>query len=37
MIRKMISALLALLLCVTLALSVSAESRAIDFVVDEIG
>ena len=37
MTRKMISALLALILCVSLALSVSAEAKAIDFVVDEIG
>ncbi len=37
MTRKMISALLALILCVTLALPVSAEAKAIDFVVDEIG
>ena len=37
MTRKFISVLLALILCVSLALSVSAESRAIDFVVDEIG
>ena len=37
MTRKIISVLLTLILCVTLALSVSAESRSIDFVVDEIG
>ena len=37
MTRKMISALLALILCFSLALSVSAEAKAIDFVVDEIG
>ena len=37
MTRKIISVLLALLLCFSLVLSVSAESRAIDFVVDEIG
>lgn len=37
MTRKMISALLALLLCFSLALSVSAESLSTDFVVDEIG
>ena len=37
MTRKIISALLALILCVSLTLSVSAEAKAIDFVVDEIG
>ena len=37
MTRKIISALLALILCVSLVLSVSAEAKAIDFVVDEIG
>ena len=37
MTRKMISAFLALILCFSLALSVSAEAKAIDFVVDEIG
>lgn len=37
MTRKIISALLALILCFSLALSVSAEAKAIDFVVDEIG
>ena len=37
MTRKIISALLALILCFTLAFSVSAEAKAIDFVVDEIG
>ena len=37
MTRKIISAFLALILCVSLALSVSAESRSVDFVVDEIG
>ena len=37
MTRKMISALLALILCASLVLSVSAEAKAIDFVVDEIG
>lgn len=37
MTRKIVSALLALILCASLVLSVSAESRSIDFVVDEIG
>ena len=37
MTRKIISALLALILCASLVLSVSAESPSIDFVVDEIG
>ena len=37
MTRKMISAFLALVLCFSLALSVSAEAMAIDFVVDEYG
>ena len=37
MTRKIISALLALILCASLVLSVSAEAKAIDFVVDEIG
>ena len=37
MTRKIISALLVLILCVSLPLSVSAEAKAIDFVVDEIG
>lgn len=37
MTRKMISAFLALVLCFSLALSVSAEATAIDFVVDEYG
>lgn len=37
MTRKIISAFLALILCVSLVLSVSAEAKAIDFVVDEIG
>lgn len=36
MTRKIISALLALLLCASLALSVSAESKAVDFVIDEL-
>ena len=35
--RKIISALLALVLCFSFALSVSAEPKAIDFVVDECG
>ena len=35
--RKIISMLLALILCFSLAVSVSAESKAVDFVVDEIG
>lgn len=35
--RKIISVLLALILCFSLAVSVSAESKAVDFVVDEIG
>lgn len=37
MTRKIISVLLALILCSSLVLSVSAEAKAIDFVVDEIG
>lgn len=37
MTRKIVSALLALILFAALPLSVSAESRSIDFVVDEIG
>ena len=37
MTRKMISAFLALVLCFSLAISVSAEAKAIDFVVDEYG
>ena len=37
MTRKIISVLLALILCASLVLSVSAESLSIDFVVDEIG
>ena len=37
MTRKIISALLALIFCASLVLSVSAEAKAIDFVVDEIG
>ena len=37
MTRKMISAFLALLLCFSLAVSVSAEGTAIDFIVDEHG
>jgi len=37
MTRKIISVLLALILCASLVLSVSAEAKAIDFVVDEIG
>ena len=37
MTRKIISALLALLLCISLGFSVSAESKAIDFVIDELG
>lgn len=35
--RKIISALLALILCLSLAVSVSAADKAIDFVVDEFG
>lgn len=35
MTRKLISAVLVLVLCISLALTVSAESKAIDFVVDE--
>ena len=37
MTRKMISALLALILCFSLAVTVSAEAKAIDFVIDELG
>ena len=37
MTRKIISAFLALILCVSLAVSVSAEAKAIDFVIDELG
>ena len=37
MTRKIISAFLALILCGSLALSVSAEAKAIDFVIDELG
>ena len=37
MARKIISAFLALILCVSLAVSVSAEAKAIDFVIDELG
>ena len=37
MTRKIISAFLALILCASLVLSVSAEAKAFDFVVDEIG
>ena len=37
MTRKMISAFLALVLCFSLAISVSAESKAIDFIIDELG
>ena len=35
--RRIISVLLALILCFSLAFSVSAESKAVDFVVDEVG
>lgn len=35
--RRIISVLLALILCFSLAFSVSAESKVVDFVVDEIG
>ena len=35
--RKIISAFLAMILCFSLAFSVSAEPKAVDFVVDEIG
>ena len=37
MTRKMISALLALVLCFFLTISVSAETNTVDFVVDEYG
>lgn len=37
MTRKIISAIIALILCFSLAFSVSAESNSIDFVVDEFG
>ena len=37
MTRKMISAFLALMLCFSLVLTISAEATAIDFVVDEYG
>ena len=37
MTKKIISVLLALVLCFSLVMSVSAESRPVDFVVDEIG
>ena len=37
MTRKMISAFLALILCGSLVLCVSAEAKAIDFVIDELG
>ena len=37
MTRKMISAFLALVLCFSLAISVSAEAKAIDFIIDELG
>ena len=37
MTRKIISALLALVFCVSLAITVSAEAKAIDFVIDELG
>ena len=37
MTRKIISVIIALVLCCSLVFSVSAESKAIDFVVDEIG
>ena len=37
MTRKMISVFLALMLCFSLVLTVSAEATAIDFVVDEYG
>ncbi len=36
MTRKIISALLALVLCLSLAVSVSAEAKAVDFVIDEL-
>ena len=35
--RKIISTLLALVLCFSFALSVSADPKAVDFVVDECG
>lgn len=35
--RKMISTFLALVLCFSLAISVSAEAKAIDFIIDELG
>ena len=37
MTRKMISAFLALMLCFSLVLTISAEATAIEFVVDEYG
>lgn len=37
MTKKMISAFLALVLCFSLTVSVSAESGAIDFIIDELG
>lgn len=37
MTRKMISAFLALVLCFSLAIFVSAETKAIDFIIDELG
>ena len=37
MTRKIISALLALILCFSLVVTVSAEAKAIDFVIDELG
>ena len=37
MTRKMISAILALVLCFSMAISVSAEAKAIDFIIDEFG
>ena len=37
MTRKIISALLVLMLCFSLAITVSAEAKAIDFVIDELG
>lgn len=37
MTRKMISALLALILCFSLAVTVSAEAKTIDYVIDELG
>lgn len=37
MTRKMISAFLVVILCFSMAVSVSAEAKAIDFIIDELG